>query len=142
MPTNRDIADEILDDIAKAKIKRQNIAAELKGGGTVTREELQAIKPGEAFIGLPGIVCYRLVTADPNQIILIVDMGPRSYFRLHDHDCPELGQIIEGEVEVNDMLCRFLDTFYFTPGERHRLFTKTGCRIIVEFPPITQNTAT
>lgn len=132
------LADQVLSGINDQKRVLKKMGEHFQeGGSTITHEQLQMIKKGHPFLGIEGISSYRIASINPEQILLFVIMGPRSLFKLHDHDCPESGTIVLGDCLVNQIRHSFLDRFEFAPETEHTIYSEHGCAIVVDFglPP-------
>lgn len=120
-------------DLEKTKNKIKQMGINFQESDTITFDQLNLIKSGNPFNEIKGITSIRFPIDQPGLILLHVIMGPRSYFKTHDHDCYEFGMMLSGEVFVNDTRHRPSDTFEFEAGERHRFYTEQGCTMMVSF---------
>ncbi|MEO0626648.1 MAG: hypothetical protein AAFY91_06645 [Bacteroidota bacterium] len=131
------LADAIINDLLSHRQVMESMGRQFYQKGTITHEEISLIEPGKPFVIIPGITSYRIPTLNPFQVVLHVIMGPRAIFKIHSHDCPEAGTVIQGECEVNKATYKFMQSFSFNTGEEHQIYSEHGCSMTIDFgtPP-------
>jgi anti-sigma factor ChrR (cupin superfamily) len=125
--------DQMLELLKHTKTRLQEMTSALTEGGTVTMQQLRSILPGQPFTSLEGIRSHRVPSNMDEVVMLYVDMQAGSYFRIHDHDCFERILVLHGECFINDERCHPMKDIVFKPKEKHRLFTRPGCGLLVVF---------
>jgi len=126
-------ADEIIEELKKTRARLSDMARIGHYGGVVTWDALDSIKVGMPFSPASGIVMHRIADNLPGVILIFARMEPGAYLLTHEHDCWERGTVLWGETLVNDGRHHPFESFLFEPGERHRLFSQTGCAMILTY---------
>jgi hypothetical protein len=130
----RDELDELLDRLRQTSERLEGISRILDVGGTVPHRSIAAIRPGRPFT-LEGSVTYRLVTDDPDQVLLLLVMEAGGRVDWHDHDCPELGTVLWGRLLVDGRTYLPVEQYRFDPFVGHGVIAEIHTGILLEFPP-------
>jgi hypothetical protein len=110
------------------------ISAQLALGGTIARRDIALIRPGEPY-HLHGTVTYRIPTEDSEQVLLLLVIPAGTLLDFHDHDCPERGTVLWGDVEVNGARYAFMQQYRFGSFEAHAFRAWSDSGVLLEFPP-------
>jgi len=125
--------EEIIAELKRTRERLAEISNQTQDGGVIPFPALEVIEPGEPFSPVSGITMHRLPSDRPDLLLFYVRMEAGAYLRVHEHDCWERGTMLWGDTFVNDSRLHAFETFLFPPGDRHRIFTRPGCGLILMY---------
>jgi len=64
----------------------------------------------------------------------LLKFGPGSSYPVHNHPAGEEVYVLEGEVRFGNNQLNIGDYLYTAPGDRHSVFSKTGCVLLFVVP--------
>lgn len=125
--------DQIIAELQRTRERLADMSRNTRDGGLIPFPDLDVIDIGEPYSPTAGVTMHRLPSDRPDLILFFVRMEPGAYLRVHEHDCYERGAVLWGETFVNDARLHPFETFVFPPGDRHRIFSRPGCGLILMY---------
>ncbi len=103
-------------------------------------QRIHALSPGYIFVHsqegewvhlLPGVE-FKLLRQDGDQHSYLLRMAAGSRIPPHEHTLDEEALVLEGDITINDVLCRSSDYHFAPRGKPHGWLTsEAGCMLFI-----------